>query len=63
MTALPAKICIAPDRHNRGWPRVALIMWTSESDQSRRFYVHAMGRREAGSNRLEVIEFRRRGDD
>ena len=35
---------IAPDRHNKGWPRFSLTVQTASSDQTHRIYVHCQGR-------------------
>jgi hypothetical protein len=32
------------NRHDRGWPKLALIAWTSESDQTIRLHAYASGR-------------------
>jgi len=34
---------LEPNRHDRGWPRLTLLMWTSLSSQTFRLYVHALG--------------------
>ena len=51
---------LSPDRHNRGWPRLSLLMRTSQSDQSFRLYVHACGTvdgHDARGSSWEVIQF------
>jgi hypothetical protein len=52
---------LAPDRHNRGWPRVALITEIVVTDQSWRFCIEATGWRDTTFHRsgyLEIVQFR-----
>ena len=52
---------LAPDRHNRGWTRVALITEIVVTDQSWRFCIEATGWRDATFHRsgyLEIVQFR-----
>jgi hypothetical protein len=47
-------------RHDRGWPKVTLLTWTTTSDQSWRFSVQTMGKRDNWSARggwLEIIQW------
>jgi len=55
---------LSPGRHDRGWPKVTLLTWTTRSDQSFRFHVQAMGRRDSWDARggwMEIVEFLRMG--
>lgn len=56
------------DRHDRGWPKVQLLTWTTKSDQTWRFHIQAMGKRDNWDARggwLEIIQWlpRRTDDD
>jgi len=51
---------LADARHERGWPKVTLLTWTTESDQTWRFYIQAMGKRDnwvARGGGLEIIQW------
>jgi hypothetical protein len=50
------------NRHDRGWPRLALLCWTRRSPQTFRFFIEVMGRRDAQDARggcLEIIQWLR----
>ena len=47
---------IAPNRHNRGWPKVALLTYITETDQSWRFCIEPMGHRDAIWERSGYVE-------
>ena len=37
---------LAPNRHARGWPKVALLTWIELTDQTWRYCIEPMGRRD-----------------
>jgi hypothetical protein len=54
---------IAPDRHNRGWPRYTLHITTSQSDQTYRWHITAFGGldgHDARGNTWEIIKWIRK---
>jgi hypothetical protein len=53
---------LLPNRHERGWPRAALISYIVETDQSWRFCIEPMGQRDAvweRSGYVELIQWKR----
>jgi hypothetical protein len=56
------KPLLAPNRHERGWPRVELQLFIVETDQSWRFCIEPMGYRDAvweRSGYVEIIQWKR----
>jgi hypothetical protein len=47
---------IKPNRHDRGWPKMALLTYTVEMGQSWRFCIEPMGRRDAVWERSGYVE-------
>jgi hypothetical protein len=47
---------IAPNRHNRGWPRVEVKTFTVEMGQSWRFCIEPMGYRDTIWERSGYVE-------
>lgn len=53
---------LTPNRHNRGWPRVAILTYIVEMEQSWRFCIDPMGWRDAvweRSGYVELIQWKR----
>jgi hypothetical protein len=53
---------IKPNRHDRGWPKVALITYIYETEASWRFCIEPMGWRDAvweRSGYVELIQWKR----
>jgi hypothetical protein len=47
---------LAPNRHDRGWPRVEVITFVVETDQSWRFCIEPMGYRDTVWERSGYVE-------
>lgn len=56
---------LAPNRHNRGWPNVALLTYITETDQSWRYCIEAFGYRDNVFRRasyMEIIQWKKMKD-
>lgn len=53
---------LTPNRHNRGWSKVALLTYIVEMEQSYRFCIDPMGQRDAiweRSGYVELIQWKK----
>ena len=47
---------LAPNRHNKGWPRFQLLTYVTETEQSWRYCIEPMGYRDAVWERSGYVE-------
>jgi hypothetical protein len=55
-------VSLPANRHDRGWPKVQLLTYVTETDQSWRFCIEPMGYRDTiweRSGYVELVVFRR----
>lgn len=56
MDLIPTSLTLRVNRHNKGWPRVQLLTYVVVTDQSWRYCIEPMGRRDTIWERSGYVE-------